>query len=78
MNVFVHLPVTDVHPGGDMGGTGRETVHLVDRGAGGQGAGGLGGGALVVGILAWDWGKGWNRRKIGGERGSLSGFSFRR
>ena len=32
-----------VHPGGDMGGTGGETVHLVDRAAGGQGAGGLGG-----------------------------------
>ena len=40
---FVHLPVVSVDPGGDMGGTGGETVHLVDRGARGQGAGGLGG-----------------------------------
>ena len=49
MNLFVHLPVMSVDPGGDMGCTGRETVHLVDRGAGGQGAGGLG-------EVHWWWG----------------------
>ena len=42
MTIFVHLPVVSVDPGGDMGGTRGETVHLVDRGARGQGAGGLG------------------------------------
>ena len=51
MNVFVHLPVTDVDPGGDMGGTGGETVHLVDRGAGGQGAGGLVEGAITLDLI---------------------------